>query len=79
MFNCNNSMTKSKYSNHSSKIVAGEIKDETDGVTAEYFVVLEPKMYSLLIDDNSEYKKAKGVKKMLLQQYVIMNAKCFVE
>ena len=37
-------------------------------VVIEEFVKLKPKVYSFLIDDSSEYKKAKGVIKMLLQQ-----------
>ena len=44
-------------------------------VVIEEFVKLKPKVYSFLIDDSSEYKKAKGVIKMLLQQQVIMNIK----
>ena len=36
-------------------------KDETCCVTIEEFVGSKPKMYSLLIVDNSEHKKAKGV------------------
>ena len=37
------------------------MKDETGGVTVEEFVGLKSKMYSFLVDDNSEHKKAKGV------------------
>ena len=37
------------------------MKDETGGVAIEEFVGLKPKMYSFLVDDNSEHKKAKGV------------------
>ena len=39
------------------------MKDETDGIAIEEFVGLKPKMYSYLVDDNSEHKKAKGVNK----------------
>ena len=44
------------------------MKDETAGVTIEEFVGFKPKMYLYWVDDNSEHKKAKGIKKMLLQQ-----------
>ena len=37
------------------------MKGETGGVGIEEFVGLKPKMYSFLVDDNSEHKKAKGV------------------
>ena len=39
------------------------MKDETDGIAIEEFIGLKPKMYSYLVDDNSEHKKAKGVNK----------------
>ena len=39
------------------------MKDETPGVGIEEFVGLKPKMYSYLVDDNNEHKKAKGVNK----------------
>ena len=37
------------------------MRDETGGVAIKEFVELKPKMYSFLVDDNSEYKKAKSV------------------
>ena len=37
------------------------MKDETAGIAIEEFVGLKPKMYSYLVDDNSEHKKAIGV------------------
>ena len=54
------------FSNHdfcddSNKLVIDKMKDETGGVAIEEFVGLKPKMYSYLVDDNSEHKKAKGV------------------
>ena len=39
------------------------MKDETVSAATEYFVGLNPKMYSYLVDDNSEQKKTKGVNK----------------
>ena len=54
------------FSNHdfcddSNELVIDKMKDETGGVAIEEFVGLKPKMYSYLVDDNSEHKKAKGV------------------
>ena len=39
------------------------MKDETAGVAIKEFVGLKPKMYSFIIGDSSEHKKAKIVKK----------------
>ena len=61
MFDFSNYSTKSKYYDNSNKLVVGKIKDETTGVAIEEFVGLKPKMYSYLVNDNSEHKKAKGV------------------
>ena len=41
------------------------MKDETGGAAIEKFVGLKPKMYSFLVDNN-ENKKAKGVRKVIL-------------
>ena len=41
--------------------MVGKMKDETDGFATEEFVELKRKMYSYLVNDNSEHKKAKGV------------------
>ena len=35
----------------------------TSGVAVEEFVGLKPKLYSFLVDDSSEHKKANGVNK----------------
>ena len=40
----------------SKKLVVGKIKGETAGIPTEAFVGLKPKIYSLLVDDNSEQK-----------------------
>ena len=37
------------------------MKDELDGLAIEEIVGLKPKMYSFLVDDNNDHKKAKGV------------------
>ena len=73
MFDFSSYSTKSKYFDNSNKLVFGRMKDETVGVAIEGFVGLKPKMYSYLVDDKSEHKKAKGVNrnivaKILLQQ-----------
>ena len=39
------------------------MKDETAGAVIEELVKLKPKIYSYLVDDNSELKKAKGINK----------------
>ena len=44
------------------------MKNETGGVAIGEFVRIKNNMYSLLEDDSTEHKKAKGVKKILLQQ-----------
>ena len=36
------------------------MEDETAGVSIEEFVGLKPKMYSYLVDDNSNHNIAKG-------------------
>ena len=36
------------------------MKDESCAVAIEEFVGLKPKMYSFLVDDNSEHRKSKG-------------------
>ena len=73
MFDFSSYSTKSKYYDNSNELVFGRMKDETAGVAIEGFVGLKPKMYSHLVDDKSEHKKAKGanrniVAKILLQQ-----------
>ena len=59
MFDLSNYSTKSKYHDGSRKLVVGKMKDETAGVAIEKLLGLKPKMYSLLVDDNSEHKKSK--------------------
>ena len=61
MFHFNNYSNKSKYYDNSNKSVIGEMKDETGVVAIEEFVGVKPKMYSFMVDNNSEHKKAKGV------------------
>ena len=61
MFGFSNYTTKSKCCDDSNKLVIGKMKEETGGVATEEFVGLKPKMYSFLLDDNSEHNKAKCV------------------
>ena len=60
MFDFSNDSTKSKYYENSNKLVVGGMKGETAGVAIEEFVGLKPKMYSYLIDDNSEHERQKA-------------------
>ena len=46
--------------------MVSKLKEETAGVVIEEFVGLKPKMYSYLVDDNGEYKKAKSVNKTVV-------------
>ena len=51
------------------------MKDVTARVTIKEFVGLKPKMYSYLVDDNSEHKKSKSVNKNVVA--TIRNIKMF--
>ena len=62
MFDVSNYSAKSKYYDHSNKLVIGKMKDGTGGVAIEKFVGMKPKMYSFLVENN-EHKKAKDVNK----------------
>ena len=66
-FDSSNYSTKSKYYDDSNKLLVGKLKDETSDVAIENLVGLKPKMFSFLVDDNSEHKKAKGVNKNVVQ------------
>ena len=61
MFDFGNYSTKSKYYDNSIKLVVCKMKDETASVAIKEFVGLNPRMFSYLVDDNIEHKKAKGV------------------
>ena len=60
-FDFSNTLTKSKFYDGSNKLVTGKMRDETKGTAIKEFVRLKPKMYSFLVDNNSEHKKAQGV------------------
>ena len=68
MFHFSNYSSKSKYYDNSNKLVVGKMKDDTAGVAIKEFVGLKTKMYSYLLDDNREHKKAKDINKLLLRQ-----------
>ena len=53
------------------------MKDETAGFTIKEFVEFTPKLYSFLLDDNKEHKKANEYMEMLLRQLVIPNIKIY--
>ena len=48
------------------KLVIGIVKDKTGGIVIEKFVALKAKMYSFLVDSNSEHKIAKGMNRNVL-------------
>ena len=59
------------------------MKDELAGTAIKDFVVLNLKMYSFLVDDDSKHKKAKGVNKSIIEKIghreckdVLLNNKC---
>ena len=63
--------------------MVGNLKDETTGVSIEEFIVLNPNMYSYLVDDTSEHKKLKDVNKndvptIIYNEYkdAFLNKKC---
>ena len=58
------------------------MKDETAGAAIKGFVGLKPKMYSFLVDDSSEHKKAKDMNKNVVASHNeykdgLLNNKCF--
>ena len=55
-----------KYNDDSNKLVIGKMKDEPGGVASEELAGLKPKMYSYLVDNNSERKKVKGVNRNVI-------------
>ena len=55
MFDFSNYSSKSKYYDNLNKVVVGKMKDKTAGVAIEELVGLKPKIYSYLVDDNSEH------------------------
>ena len=50
------------------KKIIGLFKDELGGKVMKEFVVLRAKTYAYLMDDDSEKKKAKGIKKCIIKR-----------
>ena len=48
------------------KISGQQNEDETAGFAIEEFVGLKPKMYSYLVNDNSDHKSAKSVDRSIV-------------
>ena len=74
---------KLKYYDDSNVLVVGKMENEMGGIFIDKFVGLKPKMYSILLNDSSEYKKAKGVNKNVVvkishndNKNVLLNKKC---
>ena len=83
IFDFNNYSAKSKYYHNSNKLVIGKMNDETAGIAIKDFDRLKPKMYSFLLEKNSEHKKPKGVNRNVVatishNEYkdVLLNNKC---
>ena len=75
---------KSKLYDGSNKVVVLKMKEHIAGVASKQFVGLKPKIYSFLVDDSSEHKKEKGVKKHFVATIrhgkykdVLLKEKCF--
>ena len=52
--------TKPKYYDYSNKLVIGKMKGERTGVAIKEFAALKSRIYSFLVHDSSEDKKAKS-------------------
>ena len=59
---------KSKDYGDSNKLAVGKIKNEIYGLAVKIFFGLKPKMYSFVVDDNIELKKAKGMNKNSIER-----------
>ena len=55
------------------KKVLGKFKDELGGKIMREFCALKGKTYACKLDDDTEYKKAKGTKKCIVKRHVIFN------
>ena len=82
MFDFSNHLTKSKYYDDLNKLDVGKMNNETGCVATEEFFGLKPKMYWYLVNDNSELKRAKGVKRNVATtshnecKDVLLNKRC---
>ena len=57
------------YSNENKKVL-GKMKDEGGGVPVAEFVALKAKMYSIMMGDEKNVKKAKGVKRCVVKKEI---------
>ena len=57
----------------SNKRVIGKTKDECAGVSIAEYIGLRPKLYSVLRSDEQLIKKAKGVKKYVINKQILFN------
>ena len=75
MFDFINLFSKSIYYDDSNKLTIGKMEDETAGVVIEEFVRLKPKMYSFLVDHDSEFKKAKDMNRNVVEKIIYNGCK----
>ena len=61
---------KSGIPNGINKKVIGMFKDEVAGKQITHFVGLRPKLYSFKIEEYSEVRKCKGIKKNVIKKYI---------
>ena len=64
-YKCNRPLPTGK-----NKKIIGLMKDELGGKIITEFVILRPKTYSYLTDDDKEDKKAKGTKKRIIKRMI---------
>ena len=83
MFDFSNCSTKPKEYENLNKLVIRKMKYESAGVAIKEFLGLKTKIYSFLVEDNNEYRKAKGVNRNVVttispNEYkgVLLNNKC---
>ena len=65
MFDFSNYWTKSKYYDNSKNLVNNKMKNKSRDASIQEFVRLKQNLYSFLVD-NSERKKAKGMKRNIV-------------
>ena len=75
LFDFSNYSAKSKYYDSSNTLVIVKVKDKTGGLAIEEFVVLKPKMYSFLVENN-EHKNAVATVSHNEYKDVLLNKKC---
>ena len=76
MFSFSIYLTKWKYHDDSNKLVISKMKNKTARIAIKEFVWLKATIYSFLVDDSSEGKKAKGMNKNVAITSII-NTKVF--